>query len=213
MLKIVKVLEQKRYTNTRAMTNTLAECLHCGKVSEILEQNVAKHNRLNRKHCGHCITETFHYLTNTRIWRVWHGMKYRTKDMTDKNYAGRGIGLCPEWEKFENFYRDMCEGYSRHLTIERIDVNGPYSKANCRWATNMEQQSNKRTNRNLEYEGEVIHLAELCRRSGVSKMMLTMRLSRGMSAEQAVRDARSSRYGKSQRPVDIRRRQKRMSTT
>jgi hypothetical protein len=135
------------------------------------------------------------------------------KDLTDRNYGARGIGVCERWGSFRNFYEDMSPSYSDDLTIERIDVNGPYSRENCRWATNMEQQSNKRNNRVLVYCGEEMHLAELCRRSGVSKMMMLMRLNRGMTAEQAVEDAKTSPYGKSQRTVNIRRRERRMSTT
>lgn len=179
----------------------------------MLHQNAMSHNRKGSTHCALCIDETFHRMTNTRIWRIWQGLRHRAKDRSDKNYAGRGIALCPEWEDFTNFYADMSEGYSDELTIERIDVNGHYCKDNCRWVTNMEQQANKRNNRWLEYQGERIHLAELVRRSGFSKMMLTMRLNRGMTADEAVESCKNSTYGKSQSAVNRRRREKRKSTT
>lgn len=208
MLEILKVLDEKHYTNTKAMTNTLVRCLRCGAESTVLLQNVAKHNKMNRVYCAHCVKDTFHHLTNTRIWRIWQQLRVRARDSTDKNYGGRGISVCAEWEDFGTFFKDMSPGYSDDLTIERIDVNGPYSKANCRWATNMEQQANKRNNRVLTYQGESLHLAEVCRRSGVSKMMLCMRLSRGMSADEAVEDARASTYGKGRRAL-----KNRMSST
>ena len=122
-------------------------------------------------------------------------MKTRAEDMLDKNYGGRGITMCAEWSDFRNFYEDMREGYTDELTIERVDVNGPYSKENCTWVTLLAQQANKRTNRYLMYQGVNMHLAELRRVSGVSKMKLTVRLNLGMTADEAVADARASTYG------------------
>lgn len=121
--------------------------------------------------------------------------------------------MCKEWEEFEVFYNDMSEGYSDNLTIERIDVNGHYCKKNCRWVSMFEQQANKRNNRVVTYRGERMHLAELCRRSGFSKTMLMMRLNRGMSGDESVEDCEKSNYGKDQKPHNIKRRQRRMSTT
>jgi hypothetical protein len=89
----------------------------------------------------------------------------------------------------------MHGSYSPGLTLERVDVNGPYSKANCTWVTPLAQQSNKRNNRKLMYQGQLLHLAEITRRSGVSKMKLTTRLNRGMSADEAVQNAKASTYG------------------
>ena len=199
MLELVQTLRRRHYTNTTSLPAVLAKCLNCGEVVEILKQNFVKHNKENRKHCQSCIKDTFHRMTNTRIWRIWMGIRRRSEDATDKNYGGRGIIVCTEWSDFGRFYSDMSPGYSDDLTIERIDVNGPYCKDNCRWATNMEQQSNKRNNRVVMYQGEVIHLAELVRRSGVSKIMLQMRLNRGMTGDEAVAAAKASPYGKGPR--------------
>jgi hypothetical protein len=127
-------------------------------------------------------------------------MRWRCKPEPHKkytqNYGSRGIRVCERWENFESFYEDMHEGYADHLTLERIDVNGPYCKENCCWVSNMEQQSNKRNNRVLEYQGEQLHLAELCRRVGMTRGKLTAYLNRGLSAEEAVAKARASTYGR-----------------
>ena len=217
MLEIVKTLGERRFTGGKWRTLVIARCLHCGKESEMLRQNVVKHNKRSRIHCQHCTEDRYHRMTGTRIWRIWMGMRNRvygtggTRDL--KNYHGRGIRMCEGWKDFENFYKDMSEGYSDDLTIERINVNGHYCKENCRWVSMFEQQSNKRNNRVVVYQGEQMHLAELCRRSGFSKMMLTMRLNRGMSGDEAVEDCKNSNYGKDQKPYNVKRRQNRMSTT
>lgn len=215
MYEIVKSLPG-RLIGGKVRSIVSAKCLRCGEQSTLMKQNVAKHNIEKRTHCGRCVVDRYHYLTGTRIWRIWRGMKTRcqnpTREQDVRNYGGRGITVCERWQSFDNFYEDMRDGYSDDLTIERINGNKSYSKSNCRWATNMEQQSNKRNNRYLMYQGEKLHLAEVCRRSGVSKMKMLMRLNRGMNADTAVADALASRYGKSQRLMDIRRRDARMST-
>lgn len=199
MLEIVRELKRKHYTSTKAMTLVLARCLRCRQEFTILKQNFVKHNRRGRTHCQHCTADRYHYQTNTRIWRIWNGMKVRCKgtghDKDKRNYSERGIEVCERWQSFENFYEDMHEGYSDDLTLERIDNNDFYCKANCRWASSTEQQANKRNNRVVIHLGERIHLAELCRRTGLSRGKITPYLNQGMTGDQAETAARNSTYG------------------
>jgi len=91
---------------------------------------------------------TTHGQAGTPEWRVWKGMHTRCfnpRSKAWKNYGGRGITICAEWRHdFRAFLRDMGKRPSPDLSIERRDNDGDYCKANCYWATALEQSRNRR---------------------------------------------------------------------
>ena len=133
-----------------------------------------------------------HGKTNTRLYGVWCHIKERCKSPNCpayKNYGGRGICVCDEWDSdFQAFYDWALEnGYKDGLTIERIDVNGDYCPGNCCWITFDEQQRNKRNIRVVEIEGEKVTLKEACRRLNLPYKAVDLRVTRyGMSIEEAI---------------------------
>jgi hypothetical protein len=94
-----------------------------------------------------------HWMSKCRVkgrspYSVWTEMRkrcYNDKAYNYKNYGGRGIKICVEWQEFLPFYEwAMASGYRDDLEIDRIDVNGHYEPSNCRWVTEHQQQANTR---------------------------------------------------------------------
>lgn len=85
----------------------------------------------------------------TPTYVSWQHMIRRTTSPNDKNwndYGGRGIKVCERWKAYENFLADMGQKPAG-LTLDRIDVDGNYEPANCRWSTRYEQVHNRRCSR------------------------------------------------------------------
>lgn len=103
-------------------------------------------------------------------------------------YGGRGITVCPEWMKFENFLADMGERPSG-MSLDRINNNGNYEPVNCRWADGFQQHSNRRDNRLVTFNGTTECLALICRNQGLTGrayQRVRMRLQRGWTIESAL---------------------------
>ncbi len=80
-------------------------------------------------------------------YTCWVSMKGRCLNPNYRQfsiYGGRGITVCEQWLKFENFIADMGPRPTPRHTIDRINSNGNYEPSNCRWATPIQQGRNRR---------------------------------------------------------------------
>lgn len=174
----------------------LCRCV-CGKEIPRLRQSLT--GKTVRKSCG-CVRPSMGGAKNgmfkhgkaraSRAYHTWSTMRGRCSNPTNPkypDYGGRGITVCDRWQTFANFIADMGEP-PPGMSLDRIDVNGPYSPGNCRWATQRTQQNNRRNTRLFEYGGELVPLAELARRHGISPKILRQRIDRdGNGISEALR--------------------------
>ncbi len=143
----------------------------CLNIDSLIERNISRRT---------------HGMKNTRVYHIWRSMRQRCEypgKSTYSLYGGRGIKVCSRWNKFENFLEDMGVPPSNSHSIDRVDSNGDYEPSNCRWATQKEQQNNRRNNRLLHYQDQCMTLAQWADLLGISRTTLQMRLSSGWSIE------------------------------
>lgn len=103
-----------------------------------------------------------------------------------KNYGGRGIRVSKEWMDYSNFIRDMGTRPSAKHSIDRIDVNLGYCKDNCRWATQLQQQRNRRNNVKIEFRGVLITLSEAEEVCGIDQSIIGCRIKKGWPVKEAM---------------------------
>lgn len=121
----------------------------------------------------------------TRTYRTWTNMLNRcnnSKDVNYHKYGGRGIKVCDRWLTFTNFLEDMGERPER-LTLDRIKNELGYYKENCRWATDIEQSNNKRSNHFLEFNQEKLTIKEWSRKLNINHNTLMKRIRLNWSIE------------------------------
>ena len=129
---------------------------------------------------------TSHHANPTAEYRCWSDMISRCKDLRNPYYGGRGITVCKRWKaSFSNFLEDMGPRPSVKYSIDRIEVDGHYDPANCRWATISEQANNRRDNRKVVLGAETFTVAQLAEVSAVAAPTLRARLDRGWTVADA----------------------------
>ena len=181
----------RHVTTTEQHKKTLWECrCDCGKTVFVNTENLV-HGQT--RSCGCLLKETTgnmarkHDKSGDRLYGIFHNMHQRCKNPNDMNYpryGARGVYVCDEWDEFEVFYQwAYGNGYANYLSLDRIDVNGPYAPWNCRWATALQQANNKRNTIKLTHNNKTQSLTEWANELGVSRNTLASRYQRGWSVD------------------------------
>lgn len=176
----------------REKATTWFDCrCDCGNMAKV---SAGKLHNGQQKSCG-CLRHdiliernTTHGKTNTRTYRIYRGMLNRCNNVNYgpyPDYGGRGIRVCDEWSTFEGFLCEMGE-CPPGLTLERVDNNGPYSKANCIWGTRREQARNRRSNHMVEFNGRKQCISAWEQELGFKEGTLKARLQNGWPVERAI---------------------------
>lgn len=117
------------------------ECIECGTKRQI------PISHFNSYICNHSACCKFLPVDDTKssLMRRWDNINQRCHNPKSNNYKSYGQrGIRNDFKDFIEFYNFFYPELSKHpeYTIDRIDVNGNYSKDNCRLITDKDQHSN-----------------------------------------------------------------------
>jgi hypothetical protein len=134
-----------------------ARC-RCGN-EKVVTYGSLKHGQVISCGCYSKEVHTKHGMSHDRIYVIWKNMNDRCYDKNHKSYSsygGRGIEVCDQWKdpidglkRFQEWA--MTHGYAEDLSIDRIDNDGNYEPANCRWVDKIVQMNNKSSNVYVAY--------------------------------------------------------------
>lgn len=179
----LKVLRFSKTRNTNS--HWICECLLCGNETEVSRPNLKSGNT---KDCG-CIrsekisvSSTTHGESKTPTWNSWHKMRRRIKLGAKHSPIYATIGIDLVWDSFEVFLQDMGERPDGK-TLDRIDNTKGYSKENCRWSTQAEQNRNRSNNVMLTYNGVTKCAMDWASDVGIDRDTIRRRIKRGVPHE------------------------------
>jgi hypothetical protein len=137
----------------------------------------------NTKSCG-CLRRqlsaerlTTHGGSETPEYTSWRHAKARCTNPNDEafeDYGGRGIKFL--FDDFKEFLSHLGPKPGKKYTLERILNSGNYEHGNVCWATQKEQNRNRRSNHFITYQGETLCLAEWAEKLGFKSHTIDNRL-------------------------------------
>jgi len=104
---------------------------------------------------------------------------------TWKYYGARGIKVFKGWLHDYPAFKvwALNNGYTKELSIDRIDNDGDYTPENCRWATSEEQANNKSSNIDWTFNGKTQNITQWGKETGILQSTLFSRYYSGWSIE------------------------------
>jgi len=166
-----RMLSVVSFARTGADGHSVWNCVcDCGVAVQVAGNHLRKAN--GTASCGCAKRKHYESMSGgyTSMYRRWLSMRERCNNplaKSYKHYGGRGIRVCPEWEDYLTFKRDMGD-CPKGRSLDRIDNNGDYCKENCRWATVVEQAENTRAVRKIAFNGQTRTLSAWAREFGTN---------------------------------------------
>jgi len=154
-MKLVTDLGIKEFTtnggNTYRKRVGIYKCPICKKDFEALSCNVNSGKTPWCKSCGTSLKKTTHGKSKGIYYSRWVNMKGRCYNKKNPQYAdwgGRGIKVCKEWledfEAYNVYISSLPNAFVKDYSVDRIDNDEDYKPGNLRWATRVEQSTNRR---------------------------------------------------------------------
>ena len=178
-------IESDRHGNARW------QCLcDCGKSHSALGQSLRSGAIVS---CGCYASEhagdsgRTHGASGTSAYKAWYAMTQRCTNPNNPKwhrYGGRGIKVCARWQDYTLFLADMGKR-PLGMSLDRKDNDGNYEPSNCRWATPLEQASNRNNNVRVSVDGACLTASEASRRLGENRGTVSRRIRDGWSPEAA----------------------------
>jgi hypothetical protein len=162
----------------------------CGREKAVAENSLSAGTS---RSCG-CARHATHHLSKHPLYPTWKTMRRRCKNpkcIDYPLYGGRGIQVCERWNDVRNFIEDMGKRPDS-TSLDRIDNDGDYEPANCRWATTTQQRTNKRPRKpfsrgtELTAFGETLPVRAWEIKTGITCRAIYYRIARGWPAERVV---------------------------
>lgn len=136
-----------------------------------------------------------HGLTNTPTYGTWQGMMRRChypRHRSYHKYGARGIRVCRRWWRFIHFVEDMgIKPEGKQLDRKRADLG--YSKRNCRWLSNLENNRTRRNTLFIKFRGRVLTLKQWAVKFDYPYSTLAGRYYRGWDARSMLTTPREIR--------------------
>lgn len=172
----------------------------CGGTSLVRTANL---KRGNSGSCG-CIKRTGaskratkHGLHNTPAYKTWCSIKRRCFEKSNvayKHYGAKGISMLDDWiTDPAAFVAHVGQPPTNNHSLDRIDNAKGYFPGNLRWATPLEQGSNKTNNRIVHYQGGSYTISQLARK---------IALECGITQKQFLRALEKAMYDRAPRGND-----------
>lgn len=186
---------------TGTMKPCVAQC-DCGTLARPILNSVVSGTT---RSCGCLVKDTRHTThrgSKTQLYKTYRGIISRcTSERSPawEYYGGRGITICEGWRNsFESFRDDMGARPGPEFSIDRVDNSAGYWCGHCaecvghgrqknvRWATRTTQNSNTRKNAFLTIGGATKTQSEWAREAGISRQLLSLRISRGVTGYELI---------------------------